>query len=86
MTDLPMGVWLDISEYPKDHDSGADTYWGPLALVRCLDSNVYPHGPTHFVARLEADMWLIRDGSDPVAWSELHVAPIRFMLIEGLKE
>ncbi len=86
-TDWPeKNVWHPISEYPRDHNKGADTYWGPTVLVRVADSKAYPYGPTHFIAHLEAGMWLTRDAFDPVAWSDLHAAPIAFMIVEGLRE
>jgi hypothetical protein len=79
-------VWHPMSEYPRDFDHGARTYWGPTVLVRTPDSKVYPYGPTYHVAHLEADMWLARDPGDPVACTELHAAPIAFMLVKGLLE
>ncbi len=68
---VPRGVWLPMSEYPRDHDPAADTYWGPTVLVRTPESKGYPYGPTHFVAHLEADMWLVRSASEPSAWEDL---------------
>lgn len=86
-TDWPeKNVWHPMSEYPRDHDTGADTYWGPTVLVRTPESKDYPYGPTHHVAHLEAGMWLSRDPGDPVAHTELHAVPIAFMLVEGLRE
>jgi hypothetical protein len=73
--------WQPMSEYPRDHDSGPDTYWGPSVLVRLPPSKEWPHGRTHYVAHLEADTWLTRSGSNPGAWDELHALPQEFMFI-----
>ena len=85
MSDQPKTTaWKPMGEYPRDHDPGADTYWGPTVLVRVPAGKEYPHGPTHYIAHLEAGMWVTRAGSDPITWEELHEIPEVWMPIEGV--
>lgn len=51
--------WRPISEYPRDHDADAGTYWGPNALLFVPTGIVAPASDYRIITgRLEADMWL----------------------------
>ena len=67
--------WQLIKTYPTEHDPGPDTYWGPEVAVLVPAHKEYPHGPTKYVAHLEADNWLVRDSGEPCCWGQLDVSP-----------
>lgn len=60
--------WKPMSEYPRDHDAGPDTYWGPEVLVLCSNNVCY-------VAKLEADEWIGRSHEEDIVWSGLQFRP-----------
>jgi hypothetical protein len=77
--------WRPIKTYPRDHDAGADTDWGPNALLFVPTGQVAPKSDYRILTgRLEADMWLAwcesgemfsLDGS-PTHWMPLPEPPI----------
>ncbi len=78
----PVTTWRPMSEYPRDHLAAEETHWGPTVLVRVPLSDSWSHGPTYFEAHLEADLWMVRDASDPRCWSDLYELPDVWMPIE----
>lgn len=85
-----MAEWELIETYPVEMVIGDG--WGPEVVVKVpnrrshiiLNGVPQPEfdvGETHYVAHLEADMWLVRDATDPISWSELPVAPTHWMKI-----
>jgi hypothetical protein len=79
-------VWRPISEYPREHEPGADTYWGPNVLLFVPTGLIAPASDYRILTgRLEADMWLgwSDEGSmydiegEPTFWSPLPPSPTR---------
>lgn len=62
---------LPMSSYPRDHDPGPDTWWGPEVVVRVPTE----FDPAYYVAHLEADEWTVREPGSPPAWSPLEGTP-----------
>jgi hypothetical protein len=77
-------IWHPIETYPRDHDPGPDTYWGPNVLLFIPSGSVAPASDYRILTgRLEADMWLGWDDEGamydligvPTHWQPLPNAP-----------
>lgn len=78
------GEWQPIETYPRDHDHGADTDWGPNALLFIPSGKVAPSSDYRIcIGRLEADIWLSYSddgamfdlGGTPTHWKPLPTPP-----------
>lgn len=72
--------WRPISEYPRDHEPSADTYWGPNVLLFVPSGIVAPSSDYRILTgRLEANMWLgwnDRDNMFDIEGTPSHFKPL----------
>lgn len=82
--ELEAGGWRPIAKYPREHEPGADTYWGPNVLLFVPSGSVAIASDYRVVTgRLEADMWLGWDDTgvmydiegEPSRWQPLPAPP-----------